>query len=303
MTTSPRTQLEFTSSRNAKNLFTQKVIFATALIFTSGGILQAAEGTPSKAAPKAVAVKGDSAQPVSDSTPIHGTVLESIDAANYTYLRLKTKDLGEVWVAIPQMAVKLKSEVTLRKPIPMFGFESKTLKRKFDKMYFGMLAEQADMIDPSEMKGHWMPGSAPMAKPAADSAYGAMGAGGHPGADSKTPELKLNELKVKKASGKNATTVAELFAKKKDFSAKTVVIRGKVTKYNPDILGKNWIHISDGTGSLKDKNFDVTVISGDKTKIGDVILVTGKVALDKKLDPYFFPIAIEDASLTEINAK
>ena len=68
-------------------------------------------------------------------------------------------------------------------------------------------------------------------------------------------------------------------------------------KYNSGILGKNWVHIADGSGSIKDKTFEVTVITLDEAKMGDTILVTGKVALDKKLDPYFFPIALEDAKI------
>jgi hypothetical protein len=73
--------------------------------------------------------------------PITGTVIEKINASNYTYLKLKTKT-DETWVAVPQVEVALNTEVELQKPVPMFGFESKTLKRKFDRIYFGVLTSQ-----------------------------------------------------------------------------------------------------------------------------------------------------------------
>lgn len=75
--------------------------------------------------------------------PIAGKVIEKINASSYSYLKLKTKT-DETWVAVPQLEIALNTEVELQKPIPMFGFESKTLKRKFDRIYFGVLKSQKE---------------------------------------------------------------------------------------------------------------------------------------------------------------
>lgn len=75
--------------------------------------------------------------------PIKGTILEKIDATNYSYMKIKTKE-EETWVAVPQLEIKLNTEIELQKPIPMVGFESKTLKRRFDKIYFGLLKSQKE---------------------------------------------------------------------------------------------------------------------------------------------------------------
>jgi hypothetical protein len=77
--------------------------------------------------------------------PITGKVIEKINASSYSYLKLKTKT-DETWVAVPQVEIALNTEVELQKPIPMFGFESKTLKRKFDRIYFGVLKSQKDTM-------------------------------------------------------------------------------------------------------------------------------------------------------------
>ena len=40
----------------------------------------------------------------------------------------------------------------------------------------------------------------------------------------------------------NARTVAEILTKTAELKDKPVVVSGKVVKYNPGIMGKNWIH-------------------------------------------------------------
>jgi len=77
-----------------------------------------------------------------------------------------------------------------------------------------------------------------------------------------------------------------------------VVVRGKVVKYNPGIMGRNWIHLRDGTGTAGKDN-DVTVTSQDTTKLGEVVTVRGKVAVDQDIGmgtPY--PVIIEGAQVT-----
>src|SRR5512140_601776 len=70
---------------------------------------------------------------------VTGTVLETMDAAGYTYVKLKT-DKGEVWAAVNQTKVEKGKEFTLVPNMVMENFESKSLKRKFDKIIFGTVA-------------------------------------------------------------------------------------------------------------------------------------------------------------------
>ncbi len=72
------------------------------------------------------------------SASIRGTVLERLDARPYSYIRLAT-DQGETWAAIPYARITLGQDVTIEGAMPMNGFESKTLKRKFEVVYFGTL--------------------------------------------------------------------------------------------------------------------------------------------------------------------
>lgn len=208
--------------------------------------------------------------PAAAPNGVAGTLLEARDASNYTYLRIETAG-GEVWAAVPQARLEVGSQVAIANPQAMSNFESKTLGRSFDKIYFGTL-EGGD-------------GSSP---------HGSMrkaAAGGE-------PDAKAAPIKVAKAEGASGRTVAELFAGKDDLSGKSVAIRGKVVKYNANIMGLNWIHIQDGSGAAADGNHDITVTTADSTAVGEIVLIEGVVAVDKNFGSgYRYDLIVENASV------
>jgi len=109
----------------------------------------------------------------------------------------------------------------------------------------------------------------------------------------------VGDVKVPKATSPDARTIAELFAERAALKGKTVSVRGKVVKYNPAIMGKNWIHLRDGTGTAGKDN-DVTVTSQEEAKLGAVVTVEGTVAVDQDIGmgtPY--PVIIQDAKVTQ----
>lgn len=69
------------------------------------------------------------------SAVITGKVVETMDSAGYTYVCLE-KDGKKTWVAVPQMKVKKGQTMSFKPGMEMVNFESKTLKRKFDKVIF-----------------------------------------------------------------------------------------------------------------------------------------------------------------------
>lgn len=96
-----------------------------------------------------------------------------------------------------------------------------------------------------------------------------------------------------------ATSVATLWKTRTTLAGKTVTVRGKVVKYHAEILGVNWIHLQDGTGSAADGSNDITVTSAAAAKVGESITVTGTVTVNKDLGSgYKYPVIIEKASIT-----
>ena len=61
------------------------------------------------------------------------------------------------------------------------------------------------------------------------------------------------DVKVAKAEGANARTVGQVYADRVTLKGKEVVIRAKVVKVNAGIMGKNWVHLRDGSGSAADR--------------------------------------------------
>ena len=91
-------------------------------------------------------------------------------------------------------------------------------------------------------------------------------------------------------------TIAELFAGKSELSGKQVSVRGKVVKYNEQIMGKNWIHLQDGTGDAGSN--DLTITTASAAKVGDTVLITGKIVLDKDFGyGYKYELIIEDGTV------
>ena len=222
-----------------------------ALLLAAAGL--AAQAMPSQA-PAGAALKGE--------------VLEVLNVDSYTYLRLKTKE-GEAWAAVPTAAVKKGAQVTIGNAMPMQDFERKTLKRKFDKIVFGTIAD-------------------PNAKPAAALAapHGA------------TPAAAAPVAKVAKASGPDARTVAEVVKGKAALKDKPVLLRAQVVKVNNGIMGKNWVHLQDGSGSAADGSNDILVTTMDTAAVGDIVNAKGTVRTDVNLGSgYAYAVLIEGAAL------
>lgn len=212
-----------------------------------------------------------------------GTVMETMDAANYTYVRVKST-AGEIWAATAQFKVAVGDRVIVPLDTPMGNFHSQSLKRDFPLIYFagqilreGQTAQPAMMAQPALMAAH---GPAPTPT-----------AGGAPQSDASQPVTNV-------APAPGGMTVADVWAKRKTLGGKLVTISGKVVKFNGGILGVNWIHLQDGTGTAKDGTNDITVTSNAAAKVGDVVTVTGKIALDKDLGSgYSYPVILEGATI------
>jgi hypothetical protein len=108
----------------------------------------------------------------------------------------------------------------------------------------------------------------------------------------------VGDVKVAKAAGPDARTVAEVNAQSAALKGKNVAVHGKVVKFTAAVMGKNWVHVRDGTGTAADGSDDVTVTTMDEAKVGDVVLVRGVVQTDRDLGSgYKYKVLIEDATL------
>jgi hypothetical protein len=233
--------------------------------------------------------------PAAAAGGVRGKVVERIDAAPYSYLRI-AGPTGEIWAAVPQAAIENGAEVVIENPMPMDGFESKTLNRKFEKIYFGTLGGQGgapQAAAPAGGAANPMGGTPPGAMPPGGMPPGGMAAQ-HAAAGAGPSDV--GDVKVPKATGANAKTVAEIHAQKAQLKEKKVTVRGKVVKSNAGIMGKNWIHVRDGSGTQEKGDNDITVTSESAANVGEVLVITGVVRVDKDFGAgYAYPVIIEEA--------
>jgi hypothetical protein len=209
-----------------------------------------------------------------------GKVLEVLNASNYTYLRVDT-GREKLWLAAPQIKIKSGERVSFAGGLPMKNFQSKSLGRTFETVYFvDQVARDGDKS----------------AAPRMSQADTKNLPQGHPSiSSSNDAAAKMDFSRITKASG--GKTVAEIYAEKSQLSGKKTAIRGKVVKYNGGIMGKNWIHLKDGTGS--EGSNDLAVTTKAEAKVGDTVLVRGNVVTDKDYGyGYKYPVIIEDAEVT-----
>jgi hypothetical protein len=198
-----------------------------------------------------------------------GKVTQTMDADRYTYIEVETRE-GLRWFAGPQTKVKVGDSVVLSGGMRMGNFYSKHLDRTFDELFLvGAIG-----LAPGGQAGtaSSVSSGSGAAEPAAAAVTGiARAEGGH--------------------------TIAEILADRAALTGKPVVVRGQVVKVNSRILGKNWIHLEDGTagpGGVK----NLVVTTHGTAEVGSTVVVRGTVATDKDFGAgYSYEVLIEDASV------
>jgi len=226
----------------------------------------------------ALAVAPIQAAPDAAAGAISGQVVETMNAASYTYVLIET-GAKKSWVAAPQFAVKVGDTVAIADAMPMKNYQSKSLNRTFDLVYFtGNISVNGAPAAPSNPTPAPAPTTATLPP-------------GHRTMSAKTaPDL----TGIKRAE--NGQTVEEVITGKTKFAGKSVAIRARVVKYNAQILGKNWLHIRDGSGGPGTN--DLTITTSATVKVGDLVLVTGKLGTDRDFGSgYKYPLIIEDATV------
>ena len=226
------------------------------------------------------------------SPRLKGPVLQILDAGSFTYIEVQT-DSGGVWVAAPQFEVQTGAEVIVPEGRLMIDFYSKRLDRNFEKVFFvaGILTEGEVSGDKKEIASPETPGMPKMPPPS--SMPDMPGMGMKPSAE---PETPIDCSGIEKIDG--GQTISELYAGKQNFIGKPVRLRARVVKLTPSIMGKNWFHVQDGSGSEK----DLTVTSQDLAEVGDAVVISGILVADKDFGlGRVYELVVEDGRVAKEN--
>jgi hypothetical protein len=131
------------------------------------------------------------------------------------------------------------------------------------------------------------PGSGPLAKESFDKKEAVTEAQSHGGM------VKAEKANVTVTPCEGCIKLSDLLSNKKSFSGKTIKVTGAVTKFNAGIMGKNWIHIQDG--SEVNGEFDLTITTDEVAEVGQTVTFEGIIALDKDFGyGYVYSILMEN---------
>jgi hypothetical protein len=222
-----------------------------------------------------------------------GKVVETTNTAGYTYVLVDTGS-QKLWAATTQFDVKPGDSVTVAAGAPMANYHSKSLNRDFDTVYFtGSIT----------VNGGTAPavGAAPVLPPGHPPLTGAPAATalppGHPSLTGTASAAKIDLTGIQRADG--GKTIAEIYAARATLAGQPVTVRGKVVKYNAMIMGKNWLHIRDGSGTADARDNDLAVTTATAAALGDTVLVSGVVTTNKDFGAgYKYVVILQDAKVT-----
>ena len=106
------------------------------------------------------------------------------------------------------------------------------------------------------------------------------------------------DLAVEKAAGADAYSVGEIFARAGELNGKNARVRGKVVKVSRMIMGRNWLHIQDGTGDADKRQHDLVATTLDEATPGEIVTVSGTVAANRDFGMgYRYEALLEDAKV------
>ena len=234
-----------------------KLIKTIALFIASAFVLFACNLTTTEAYNEEPVAKG-----------MHKAVVEEVmQTSVYTYL-LMNENGNKAWIAIPKRDVNTGETYYYKEGMEMPDFKSKELDRTFDKVY---LVENIS-ASPGQMKS-------PMAIP-----------------KSAGKQAPTRGVVAKITHTDDEVSIAQIFADLASFNNKTVKVRGTVVKVNEQIMGKNWIHIQDGTEH--EGSFDLTITTSELVKKGSVTGFEGTIILNKDFGyGYVYDVIMENASV------
>ncbi len=243
------------------------------------------------ALPFVLRVGADSASASPASSPEgSGRVVETMDAGGYTYALIAFAE-GEAWFAGPTTPMAVDADIVVPAGMLMQAFRSESLDRTFDEIWFVGGFDVSGGGAGSGAMGGMMGGAM------GDSPHGAGGMPGHPPVDPAAEVEGFDLEGIEKLEG--GVTVAEAWEGRAALVGEEVALRGRVVKFLPEIMGKNWIHVRDGSGDGEAGTNDLTITTDSRVNEGDMVQVRGVLLAARDFGMgYRYDLIIEDASVT-----
>jgi len=197
------------------------------------------------------------------SSEVHqAKVVEVLPTEKYVYLNVE-EDGSKYWIATGKQDVKEGEMVFFKNGILKKNFESKEYNRIFETVYLVSNIVKAN-------HGNAMSGTPQT---------------------SNEPEKSVKE-KMEFVEVSGSISIAEIVNSPEKYKGKEVQVTGVCTKVNPNIMGRNWIHLKDGS---KD-DYDFVVTSSLMVPEGHTVTLVGTINTNLDFGAgYKYDILMENA--------
>ncbi|NVK28068.1 MAG: SH3-like domain-containing protein [Flavobacteriia bacterium] len=190
----------------------------------------------------------------------HVKVLEVLNASRYDYLKVAESSGKEYWLAARSGDFQVGTEYHYHDGLYKTNYYSTEFDRTFEEIY---LVSGIHPVNGTE--NHEMPAN-------------------HPPVKVNTP--------IEQPEG--STEIAEVVRNAESLAGKEVQVTGKVTKVNPHIMSRNWVHLQDGSMD----SYDFVVTTSEDIPVGHTVTLKGVLSIDKDFGAgYTYDIILENASL------
>ena len=189
-----------------------------------------------------------------------GVIKDVIHGGGYTYLEIEDAKKS-YWIAVEGVEIPKGLEVRFEEEMRAKNFQSKALNRTYDELMFASNLQHRTNVSEK--------GNLALITDVVE----------------RSPYQKEGSMNVK-----------EVLQKRPTLNGKTIAIRGKVVKASQNIMGRNWVHIQDGTGEGSEVG-RIVFTSKELPKVGDIVTASGVVAIDKDFGSgYIYKIIVENAT-------
>ena len=190
-------------------------------------------------------------------------VQEVLHTEKYSYLNVIEKD-QKFWIAIPRNEIEIGGTYYYSGGLLKRNFESKEYNRVFETIYLV-----------SDIHNHSLNSGASQAKTTHEHSTHTHG-----------------KIEVQIAEG--SVPLSELFKDRTKYQGKVVQVTGQCVKVNPKIMGRNWVHIQDGSN----EGLDLTITTTENVELNEVVSFEGVIALNKDFGAgYIYDIIMEQATV------
>ncbi len=191
-------------------------------------------------------------------------VKEILAATKYLYLLVQENN-EEFWIAVRKQDIQIGETYFYNGGLLKTNFKSNEHDKVFDKIYLVTSLVKSNHGDHGDKKKLELEGSKIVK-------------------NNKTPEVK------------GSVKISELVNNQKKYEGKTIQISGRCSKTNPNIMGRNWIHIKDGSMD----NYDLVITSDHFVKEGSMVTIKAKVTLNKDFGAgYSYKLILEDGIIIQ----